>query len=76
MKDGDFLVKKSKKMVSIFSANGKKEYAFLYRLKTGQVIRIFVYDRICGGILAEGSGSKDMSLALDTTIEKIRKALN
>jgi len=76
MKDKDFLVKKSKDMVNIFSADGRKKYAFLCRLKNGQITRIFVDSRICGGILAEGTDSSDMKAVLNATLKKIRGALN
>ena len=59
MKNKGFLVRVQRGGVTIFSADGKTEYAFLRKLKSGIVIRA-LYEPISGGILAEGTGCSSM----------------
>jgi len=75
MKCISFLTKKEKGGVAIYSADGKIEYAFLEKLKNGEVIRILFYEPICGGILAEAIGYSDIRKAVSETKEMIRNVL-
>ena len=67
-----FLVKKQKGAARIYSADGKTEYVYLNQLQNKKIIRIFVHEPICDGVLAEGMDCSNMEEAILKTIEKIR----
>jgi len=75
MKNKGFLVRVQRGGVTISSADGKTEYAFLRRLKCGKVVRAF-YEPISGGILAEGTGCSNMGVAVSETKQKIKVILD
>lgn len=70
-----FLVKKEKGGATIYSADGKIEYAFLIKIKNGKVIRVLFYEPICGGIMAEGTPHSDLDGAVLETEGRIREFL-
>lgn len=75
MKGIKITVKKESDSIKLCSGDGKIEYAILMQLKNGKVIRIFVYEPICEGLLAEGTKYYDMKAAVRETAKKIRYAL-
>ncbi|GEM_PF-5502361 len=75
MKRIAFLTKKEKGGVTIYSADGKIEYAFLRKIQDGRIIRIFFYEPICDGILAEGTAYPNLERAVEGTKERIKEAL-
>ena len=75
MKRIAFLIKKEKGGATIYSNDGKIEYAFLRKIKTGKIIRIFLYKPICGGILAEGTPHSDLDEAVLETKDRIHEVL-
>lgn len=73
MKRIEFLIKKEKGGATIYSNDGKIEYAFLRKLKNGKIIRIFYYEPICGGLMAEGTPHSDLDGAVLETQGRIRE---
>lgn len=75
MKRIAFLTKKEKGGVTIYSADKKIEYAFLRKIQNGMIIRIFFYEPICGGLMAEGTAYPNLEKAVEGTKERIKEAL-
>ncbi|MHB9019634.1 MAG: hypothetical protein ACYC3G_02015 [Minisyncoccota bacterium] len=71
----ELFIKAQKGGVSIFSADGKTEHAFLRKLKSGVIVRTF-YESVCDGILVEGANCSNMSRAITETKEKIKVILD
>ncbi|MEK7478555.1 MAG: hypothetical protein AAB626_01360 [Patescibacteria group bacterium] len=75
MKRIAFLTKKEKGGVTIYSADKKIEYAFLRKIQDGRIIRIFFYEPICDGIMAEGTAYPNLERAVEGTKTRIEEAL-
>ena len=75
MKNKEFLTKKQKGGISILSADGKIEHAFVEKLKNGRFIRTF-YASVCDGILIEGTNCSDIRKAVKETEEIIKTVLD
>lgn len=74
MKNREFLIRVQRGGVTIFSADGKIEHAFLRKLKNGRVVRTF-YESICDGILSEGTDHSNMGRAITETKQRIKIVL-
>jgi len=75
MKNKEFLVKAQRGGVSILSADGKIEHAFVEKFKNGRVVRTF-YASVCDGILIEGTHCSDIRKAVRETEEIIKTVLD
>ncbi len=74
MKEMKMMIKKECGGITVYSGDGKIEYAILRKLKNGNIVRIFVHEPICDGLLAEGIGQQSMQGAIIKTMERIRNA--
>ena len=75
MKNDKFLVRVLRGGgVTIFSADGKIEYASLRKLKNGRVVRTFCAS-VCDGILSEGTHHYNIGSAISETKERIEVVL-
>ncbi len=70
-----FSIKTKKDGAIICSADGKIQYALVKKIEGGNIIRVFVHEPICDGMLAEGTGTKDMDEAVISTLKKIKTGL-